>query len=217
MKEREIPEFVVDKAIEIYASNPMVQHQDVAKILDISEKKLRKIRRNGDFQNKVYEYYMKTFDTDVVAVLKSMIKEAISGNTTAGRIVLEHSGRLQNNVNIHVVKSPFQLMVEASVLSGRTTQKQADQVLKEVESRNYNYEKRYEDVVSNPNKDDVVEYVQKKEETKKEDWNARRRELHKWKLRAKAVNIEPLPKHRVTKGQRAEWEQSIIEAEQRES
>ena len=121
MKEREIPEFVIDKAIEIYASNPMVQHQDVAKMLDVSEKTLRKIRRNGDFQNKVYEYYMKTFDTDVVAVLKAMISEAVAGNTTAGRIVLEHSGRLQNNVNINVIKSPFQLMGEASVLSGRSS------------------------------------------------------------------------------------------------
>ena len=49
------------------------------------------------------------------------------------------------------------------------------------------------------------------------DWNERRRELHKWKKRAKAVGITPLPPKRPTKGQRLEWEMSIIRAEEEQA
>ena len=49
---------------------------------------------------------------------------------------------------------------------------------------------------------------------KKQAWNARRRELHKWVKRADAVGIKPLPSRRPTKGQRKAWEESIVRAEQ---
>ena len=49
---------------------------------------------------------MVTFETDVVAVLKAMVNEAVAGNTTAGRIVLEHSGKLAKNININF-PSPY--------------------------------------------------------------------------------------------------------------
>ena len=52
-----------------------------------------------------------------------------------------------------------------------------------------------------------------KELQKKQAWNERRRQLHKWNNRAKAVNIDPLPARRPTLGQRQEWEDSIAKAE----
>jgi hypothetical protein len=50
-------------------------------------------------------------------------------------------------------------------------------------------------------------------EKKKLTYNDKRKEWYKWKKRAKAVGIEPLPAKKPTKGQRKEWEQRIIEAE----
>ena len=47
----------------------------------------------------------------------------------------------------------------------------------------------------------------------KKVWNKRRRELHLWNKRAKTVGIPPLPSRRPTKGQRTEWEDSIVKAE----
>ena len=183
MKERELPEFVVDKAVQIYASQPLIQHQEVAKMLDISEKKLRKLRREQEFHQKVYDYYMVTFETDVVAVLKSMVREAVAGSTTAGRIVLEHSGKLAKNININF-PSPF------------------DQWLKgqEIESA--------EIVV-----DELPPPAKKIPAKHNSDWNARRRELHSWVKRGEAVGIAPLPPKRPTRGQRLAWEDSIAKAE----
>ena len=43
--------------------------------------------------------------------------------------------------------------------------------------------------------------------------NKRKRELHSWLKRAKAVNIDPLPSSRPFQGQRKEWEESIVKAE----
>ena len=50
-------------------------------------------------------------------------------------------------------------------------------------------------------------------ENKKLSYNEKRKEWYKWKKRAKKVGIEPLSAKRPSKGQRKEWEKSIIEAE----
>ena len=52
-----------------------------------------------------------------------------------------------------------------------------------------------------------------KELQKKQAWNKRRRELHRWNKRAKSVGIEQLPARRPTPGQRKTWEDSIVKAE----
>ena len=44
--------------------------------------------------------------------------------------------------------------------------------------------------------------------------NQQRRQWYRWKKRAEAVGIEPLPAKKPTKGQRKECEQSIISAEE---
>ena len=45
-------------------------------------------------------------------VLNSMIREAIEGNVQAGRLVLEHSGKLVKNINV-TVDSPFEKFLKA--------------------------------------------------------------------------------------------------------
>jgi len=45
----------------------------------------------------------------------------------------------------------------------------------------------------------------------------KRRELYGWSRRAEAVGIAPMPPRRPTKGQRLEWEMSIIRAEDEQS
>ena len=90
---------VYDKAVEIYATTPDINHKDVALMLGIAESTLFRLRRDPNFWSKVYDYYMVTFEGDVVDVLRAMLREAKAGNVQAGRLVLEHSGKLQKNIN----------------------------------------------------------------------------------------------------------------------
>ena len=41
-----------NRAIELYANTPNIKHGDVAEKLDISDKTLMKMRKNGDFWDK---------------------------------------------------------------------------------------------------------------------------------------------------------------------
>ena len=102
---------VIDKAVEIYGTTPMVEHQQVAEILNISESMLLKVRRDPNFWSRVYDFYMVSFEGDVIDVLRAMVREAKAGNVQAGRLVLEHSGKLQKNINV-TISSPFEKWME---------------------------------------------------------------------------------------------------------
>ncbi len=195
MVKRQIGDHVIEKAVQIYSCQPDIQHKKVAEMLGISDKTLRKMRRDPKFHKKVYDYYMVTFETDVVSVLMAMVREAKAGSTTAGRIVLEHSGKLAKQVNINL-PSPWEQWINSKSIE------EAEIIMNELPPRQ----------VARVEKKINIEKVIKNEK-KKTDWNARRRILHHWKIRGKAVNIPPLPNHRVTKGQRKEWEKSIVSAE----
>ena len=102
---------LVNKAVDIYATVPNVQHKDVAAELGISYKTLLKLRKDADFWKKVWDTYLVTYEADVLDVCRSMVREALAGNTSAGRLVLEHSGKLQKNINI-TISSPFEKYLE---------------------------------------------------------------------------------------------------------
>ena len=55
--------------------------------------------------------------------------------------------------------------------------------------------------------------VKAKSAQERQLWNERRRELYKWKVRAKAVGIPMLPAHRPIKSVREEWEHRVVESE----
>ena len=72
-------------------------HNFVADELGISYKTLLKLRKDADFWKKVWDTYLVTYEADVLDVCRSMVREALAGNTSAGRLVLEHSGKLHKN------------------------------------------------------------------------------------------------------------------------
>ena len=185
------------RAIDIYAHQPNIKHSEVAKQLEISDKTLLKLRKDGNFWDKVYSTFMQSFEGELPDILRAMCREAKAGNQMAARLVLEHSGKLQKNIHI-TIASPFEQWLarsennqieEAEIVLDKLPQKTTDNA---------------------PNKahNDFIELgLQKKV------WNKRRRELHRWNKRAKAVNIDLLPARRPTPGQREEWQESIVKAE----
>ena len=103
---------LVNKAVDIYATTPNVQHNFVADELGISYKKLLKLRKDADFWKKVWDTYLVTYEADVLDVCRAMVREALAGNTSAGRLVLEHSGKLHKNIHI-TISSPFEQYLES--------------------------------------------------------------------------------------------------------
>ena len=112
-------------------------------------------------------------------------------------MVLEHSGKLQKNIHV-TIASPFEQWLARSE---NNQIEEGEIVLDQLAPRTT-------DNAPKKAHNDFIELgLQKKV------WNKRRRELHRWNKRAKAVNIDPQPARRPTPGQREEWQESIVRAE----
>ena len=74
---------VREKAIELYATNSEIQHEEAAKILGVHVNTVYRMRKDPDFWQAVYNYYMVEFDGVTVDVLKAMVREAKAGNVQA--------------------------------------------------------------------------------------------------------------------------------------
>ena len=200
---------LINKAVDIYATTPNVQHNFVADELGISYKTLLKLRKDADFWKKVWDTYLVTYEADVLDVCRSMVREALAGNTSAGRLVLEHSGKLQKNINI-TISSPFERWLA-------NEEKKQLEPSKELAMSKATTLQNIQDAEVVP-----VEIQQEfnhidRELEKKKAVLEKRRELYSWSRRAEAVGIAPMPPRRPTKGQRLAWEMSIIRAEDEQS
>ena len=127
-----------------------------------------------------------------------MVREALAGNTSAGRLVLEHSGKLQKNINI-TISSPFEKYLESQ------ERKQLEPSKEIIEAEVVPVEIQQE-----------FQHIDRELEKKKAVLE-KRRELYSWSRRAEAVGIAPMPPKRPTKGQRLDWEMSIIRAEEEQA
>ena len=195
--ETKLNPILINKAVDIYATTPNVQHKDVADELGINYKTLLKLRKDADFWKKVWDTYLVTYEADVLDVCRSMVREALAGNTSAGRLVLEHSGKLQKNINI-TISSPFERWLANEDRKQLEPSKEINYIEAEIVPVEIQQEFNHID----------------KQLIKKKEWLERRRELHSWYKRAEAVGIAPLPAKRPTKGQRMDWEMSVIRAEE---
>ena len=196
--ETKLTPHLVNKAVDIYATTPNIQHNFVADELGISYKTLLKLRKDADFWKKVWDTYLVTYEADVLDVCRSMVREALAGNTSAGRLVLEHSGKLHKNIHI-TISSPFEQYLESQ--QGKQLEPSKEIIEAEVVPEAIQQEFQHID----------SELIKKKAVLEK------RRELYSWSRRAEAVGIAPMPPRRPTKGQRLDWEMSIIRAEDEQS
>ena len=95
------------KAIELYATQPSISAEEVATRCNVSIQVVYKWRENINFIEAIYDRYMIEFGSELPSVLMAMVREAKAGNVQAGRLVLEHSGKLVKNVNV-TIDSPFE-------------------------------------------------------------------------------------------------------------
>ena len=198
------------KAAELMALNPNITAQEIASKLNIHTQTVSNWRKDPHFVDMVYSIYMVEFGAEIPAVLQAMIREAKSGNVQAGRLVLEHSGKLVKNINI-TVDSPFEKFLKAEEA--------------EVEFMDAEIQDVVDDIPDIP---DVVlpeRKIEEQEERKESEYRTIVKEIRKdnrkqginsmyhWKKRARAVGVDVLPGGRPTKATKEAWMQKIRDKE----
>ena len=200
---------VIERAVEVYASKPDIRHRDAAEMLKVSENTLYKLRRDPNFWAQVYNYYMVTFEGDVVGVLRATVREALAGNVQACRLVLEHSGKLQKNINV-TISSPFEKWMEK--VEGGVEIEDAE-IIDDLKAIGDDFSDLPERSGEKGTWKARNDHIAVRNATTKEESRIRRNEARKimrrWLKRAIAAGVDPLPARRPTPGQRKAWEKEI--------
>lgn len=185
-------------AIDLMIHNPGLNKTEVAKQLDIPPRTIRSWFADDRFVDMYYKRYMILFNSKLPMVLNSMIREAVEGNVMAGRLVLEHSGKLIKNINV-TVDSPFEKFLKA---------KEIDADVIEVITEDLPERNPENDTPKKRNKKEAkkISYAKNKKQNK-----AKRYALLQ---RAKKVGLEPLPAKRPTHSERRKWLEKLSELEQ---
>ena len=200
-------------AIELKALQPNITNREIADRLKINVNTVSSWFQDPNFIDACYERYMIEFGSQLPTVLNAMVREAPAGNVQAGRLVLEHSGKLVKNINI-TVDSPFEKFLkqvpdaeeveDAEIIDAAESIPEVFENLPERNNENQDIRVRREKAITRK----IIQ-----EEEKRAERNKKQKEWYKWRARAKAVGVEPLKSKRPTPAQRKEWEKSIIKAE----
>ena len=195
--------------VELLAFNPEMTLQQIADKVGVSKSSIEKWKASPEFVDAVYDRYMMHFGLEIPQVLDAMIREAKAGNVQAGRLILEHSGKLVKNVNI-TIDSPFEKFLK-NIPSAEVVQ-DAD-IIEAAESVDIPFENLPPRNTEDQGKREKKEKIATKDAIKRAERNAKQKNWYRWRVRAKAVGVKPLKERRPTPGQRKDWENSIVEAE----
>ena len=207
------------KAVELYALQPDITAAEVAKELGISASLVYVWRKNPNFVDAIYSRYMVEFGGELPAVLQAMVREAKAGNVQAGRLVLEHSGKLVKNVNI-TIDSPFEKFLKADKVEVEYEDAEIEEIVGSIPDIDGELPKR--------NTEDQRQRVRKekkkikkaiKTEKEKQAYNNKRKEWNEWLSRGKKMGVDPFPARRPTPAQKKTWREEIVrrENEQKEN
>ena len=198
------------RAAELLALNPDMSAKEVADKIQVHQATITNWRQDPNFVDLVYDIYMVEFGAEIPSVLKAMIREAKAGNVQAGRLVLEHSGKLVKNINI-TVDSPFEKFLKADEIEYQDAEIQdivddipdiPDVVLPERKVENQQMRTR-------------EEFSSIKKERKNLKRKLSRNKMYHLKERARAVGVEILPNGRPKKSVKGAWI-AEIEAKEKE-
>ena len=209
-------------AIELYSSDPSISQKAIASKCNVDVKTIRNWLSNPDFVDSIYKRYMEISGLELPAVIRAMLEEAKMGNVQAGRLVLEHFGKLENKIKIQV-ESPFEKFLRADAEDADFIDLSTndidylDKLSNEVGVSNVDLPERnkanddpHSKYVSDGKKlKAATKFVLKQEKSKQYQ-----RDAYQLRKRAKAVDLELLPNGRHSKGVREKW---MKELEKREN
>ena len=204
-------------AIELISKNPSMHQKTLAKKIGVDERTIRNWLSDPDFIDEIYKRYMEVSGIELPAVIKAMIEEAKLGNVQAGRLILEHFGKLENRIKIQV-ESPFEKFMrmdgdDAEFVDITEEDKDGmDLVSKVMDMEDIELPER--DIANNSPrlreknekktlKESTIKHI-KKEKVKKQLNNA-----YRLRKRAEAVDLKLLGAGRQSKGAREKWMEEL--------
>jgi len=203
-------------AVELLASAPNMTNKEVASKLGVSAMAIGVWMRDPLFIDALYKRYMEVAGIELPNVVGAMIREAKSGNVQAGRLILEHFGKLDTRVKIQV-ESPFEKFLNIRDVEDAEFVND-DEITNGSISIANQASDLMDDDVDIPDRDPANDKPgkRKKEEKKALEVATRQarriasdkdlqKEMYQRRKRAKAVGLELLPAGRSTKGSRDKW------------
>ena len=184
-------------AIDMLVSAPESSIQAVADKAGVTTATIRNWFKDPEFVEVYYQKYMVTFGARLPNVLNSMVREAEAGNVQAGRLVLEHSGKLIKRVEVDNHQSPFEKFLNTQIPTEA-------EVIEDIEEVQVFPQRPI--VPENPVKI-------KLDEKKRAKKNKKRREARRWRERAEAVGVAMPKQGRQTPRQRKEWQEKVEKRE----
>ena len=183
-------------ALEYLIDNPTASQREVATYSGVTQGTISNWYKDPGFVETFYDRYMVVYNSKLPSVLDSMANEAITGNVQAGRLVLEHSGKLQKNIVIKH-ESPFERFLKNVEIPGEFEDA-------EVSDREI------------PKAPTFSEQPLRVFSSSRERKLGKRREGYQLKKRAKKVGLEPLPVGRQSLSMKREWVNRLEELEDKD-
>jgi len=203
-------------AIDLLIHNPELNKKQIAEQLKVSPRTIHSWFADDRFVEMYYKKYMISFNAKLPMVLNSMIREAVEGNVQAGRLVLEHSGKLVRNINV-TVDSPFEKFLKAEQIDADeiidAESEEVTEILDTLPERN--------SVNDKPKKRDIkekkaVEQIKKGKKPYRQKRREDRASRYALLQRAKKVGLDPLPSRRPTNSERRKWLEKLAELESKQ-
>ena len=208
-------------ALELLATNPSMNQTTIAKHLNIEPRTVRYWLSDPLFIDEVYKRYMEKAGIELPNVIAAMFEEAKMGNVQAGRLILEHFGKLENKLKIQI-ESPFEkfMKVDADEAEFIDMDDDTKEVLDKVSSvldignielpeRNPVNDQPKKRMQEEQKRVDKLTFKSLKKGKIKKEQNSR----YLIRKRAKAVGLDLLPPGRHSKGTRDKWIAKLEELE----
>ena len=192
------------RTIDILVTNPESKIKDVANEIGVAKATIHNWMKDPEFVEVFYQKYMVSFGAKLPAVLNSMLREAEGGNVQAGRLILEHSGKLIKRVEVANYKSPFEKFLSRQ-----------DEIPSNIEVVDAEYE---EEIVGLPQRPSIPKKPKSKAQELRElktnhRKNKQRRDARAWRLRSERVGIDRPGRGRQTPAQRKAWQEKVASRE----
>ena len=194
------------RALEFMTVYPSAKMEEVAEEAGVNKQTIYLWLRDPEFVEVFYQKYMVSFGSKLPSILNAMIREAEAGNVQAGRLILEHSGKLIKRVEINNHISPFEKFLNKEVPSDfkEETEETEEAEFTVLPQRPVIPEKKDK---PKSKSQELKELYDKKRYLKK------RREAQQWRKRATKLGVDLLQRGRKTESQMRNWHNKIIEKE----